>query len=155
MSKTSGITIQNKKALFDYEILQTYEAGVELLGCEVKSIRASRANLKDSFIKIVRSEAFLFNMHISFLDTTYLYYKPNERRERRLLLHRKEIDKLFGLVSQKGLAIVPLKVYFNSRNFIKVQIALARGKKLYDKRESLKKKILNREIQTQMKHRFD
>ncbi|WP_027327791.1 SsrA-binding protein SmpB [Helicobacter pametensis] len=145
------VIAKNKKALFDFHILEKLEAGLELKGSEVKSIRAGRVNLKDSFIKIVKGEAFLFNAHISYLETTHSYYKPNERRERRLLLHRKQIDKLFGKVSQEGLTIVPLMLYFNQRNRAKLEIALAKGKNLHDKRESLKKKILDREARSALK----
>lgn len=145
------VIAKNKKALFDFHILEKLEAGIELKGSEVKSIRAGRANLKDSFVKIVRGEAFLFNAHISYLETTHSYYKPNERRERRLLLHRKQIDKLFGKVSQEGLTIVPLMLYFNKSNYAKLEIALAKGKNLHDKRESLKKKILDREARSALK----
>lgn len=146
------IVAKNKKAFFDYEILEKYEAGVVLSGAEVKSIRAGRANLKDSFIKIVKGEAFLFHAHISHLQTTHAFFKPNERRERKLLLHRKEIDKLLGKISQEGLTLVPLMLYFNKRNRVKIQIALAKGKNLHDKRETLKRKILDREAQMALKN---
>ena len=146
------IVAKTKKAFFDYEILEKYEAGVVLSGAEVKSIRAGRANLKDSFIKIVKGEAFLFHAHISHLQTTHAFFKPNERRERKLLLHRKEIDKLLGKISQEGLTLVPLMLYFNKRNRVKIQIALAKGKNLHDKRETLKRKILDREAQMALKN---
>lgn len=146
------IVAKNKKAFFDYEILEKYEAGVVLSGAEVKSIRAGRANLKDSFIKIVKGEAFLFHAHISHLQTTHAFFKPNERRERKLLLHRKEIDKLLGKITQEGLTLVPLMLYFNKRNRVKIQIALAKGKNLHDKRETLKRKILDREAQMALKN---
>lgn len=146
------IVAKNKKAFFDYEILEKYEAGVVLSGSEVKSIRAGRVNLKDSFIKIVKGEAFLFHAHISHLQTTHAFFKPNERRERKLLLHRKEIDKLLGKISQEGLTLVPLMLYFNKRNKVKIEIALAKGKNLHDKRETLKRKILDREAQMALKN---
>lgn len=146
------IIAKNKKAFFDYEILEKYEAGVVLSGSEVKSIRAGRVNLKDSFIKIVKGEAFLFHAHISHLQTTHAFFKPNERRERKLLLHRKEIDKLLGKISQEGLTLVPLVLYFNKRNKVKIEIALAKGKNLHDKRETLKRKILDREAQMALKN---
>ena len=146
------IVAKNKKAFFDYEILEKYEAGVVLSGAEVKSIRAGRANLKDSFIKIVKGEAFLFHAHISHLQTTHAFFKPNERRERKLLLHRKEIDKLLGKITIEGLTLVPLMLYFNKRNRVKIQIALAKGKNLHDKRETLKRKILDREAQMAFKN---
>ncbi|HIY44291.1 MAG TPA: SsrA-binding protein SmpB [Candidatus Helicobacter avistercoris] len=147
-----NIIAKNKKAFFDYEILEKYEAGVVLSGAEVKSIRAGRANLKDSFIKIVKGEAFLFHAHISHLQTTHAFFKPNERRERKLLLHRKEIDKLLGKITQEGLTLVPLMLYFNKRNKVKIEIALAKGKNLHDKRETLKRKILDREAQMALKN---
>ena len=146
------IVAKNKKAFFDYEILEKYEAGVVLSGAEVKSIRAGRANLKDSFIKIVKGEAFLFHAHISHLQTTHAFFKPNERRERKLLLHRKEIDKLLGKITIEGLTLVPLMLYFNKRNRVKIQIALAKGKNLHDKRETLKRKVLDREAQMALKN---
>ncbi|RDU68802.1 SsrA-binding protein SmpB [Helicobacter cholecystus] len=142
---------KNKKAFFDYEILEKYEAGIVLSGSEVKSIRAGRVNLKDSFIKIVKGEAFLFHAHISYLQTTHTFFRPNETRERKLLLHRKEIDKLLGKISQEGLTLVPLVLYFNKHNRVKVSIALAKGKNLHDKRETLKRKILDREAQMALK----
>ncbi|RDU58922.1 SsrA-binding protein SmpB [Helicobacter marmotae] len=145
------IIAKNKKAYFDYEILETLEAGIVLVGSEVKSIRAGRVNLKDSFVKIIKGEAFLLNAHISFLEHTYAYFKPNERAPRKLLLHKKEIDKLFGKLSQQSLSIVPLNIYCNARNKIKLSIALVQGKKLYDKRQSIKKKMLEREARANMK----
>lgn len=145
------IIATNKKALYDFFILEKYEAGIELVGSEVKSIRAGRVNLKDSFVKIVNGEAFLFQAHISVLDTTNRYYKPDEKRPRKLLLHRKEIDKLFGKSQVGGMGIVALKLYFNKRNKAKLEIALAKGKNLHDKRESLKEKIQNREIAQTLK----
>lgn len=146
------IVAKNKKAFFDYEILEKYEAGVVLSGAEVKSIRAGRVNLKDSFIKIVKGEAFLFHAHISHLQTTHAFFKPNERRERKLLLHRKEIDRLLGKITMDGLTLVPLVLYFNKRNKVKIEIALAKGKNLHDKRETLKRKILDREAQMALKN---
>lgn len=145
------IIATNKKALYDFFILEKYEAGIELVGSEVKSIRAGRVNLKDSFVKIVNGEAFLFQAHISVLDTTNRYYKPDEKRPRKLLLHRKEIDKLFGKSQVGGMSIVALKLYFNKRNKAKLEIALVKGKNLHDKRESLKEKIQNREIAQTLK----
>ena len=145
------IIATNKKALYDFFILEKYEAGIELVGSEVKSIRAGRVNLKDSFVKIVNGEAFLFQAHISVLDTTNRYYKPDEKRPRKLLLHRKEIDKLFGKSQVGGMSIVALKLYFNKRNKAKLEIAFEKGKNLHDKRESLKEKIQNREIAQTLK----
>lgn len=145
------IIATNKKATFDFFILEKFEAGIELKGSEVKAIRAGRVNLKDSFVKIVNGEAFLFQAHIATLSTTNLHYKPDEKRPRRLLLHRKEIDKLFGKSQVSGMSIVALKLYFNHRNKAKLEIALAKGKNLHDKRESLKEKIQRREIAQSLK----
>lgn len=148
------IVATNKKATYDFFILEKLEAGIELKGSEVKALRLGRANLKDSFVKIINGEAFLFQAHISTLGTTNLYYKPDEKRARKLLLHKKEIDKLYGKVQVSGMSIVALKIYFNHKNKAKLEIALAKGKNLHDKRESLKEKIQNREIAQALKERF-
>ncbi|WP_066389751.1 SsrA-binding protein SmpB [Helicobacter himalayensis] len=142
---------KNKKAFFDYEILESLEAGLVLLGSEVKSARAGRVNLKDSFVRIMKEEAFLFNTHFGALEQTNAHFKPDERRVRKLLLHKKQITKLLGSVSVQGLSIVPLSLYFNHKNKLKVQIALVKGKKLYDKRESLKKKQQLKDAQLSLK----
>lgn len=142
---------QNKKAHFDYEILEKLECGIVLLGSEVKSLRLSRCNLKDSFARFVKGELFVFGMHISFLQSTNPHFRPDEKRARKLLLHRKELDKWLGRVSQDGLSIVPLMIYFNKHNKVKLQIALVRGKQLHDKRESIKKRILDREARASLK----
>lgn len=148
MGKTIAV---NKKARHDYELLDKYEAGIALRGSEVKAIRLGRVNLKDSFVKIIRGEAFLMNTHISYLDTTNPHFKPDERRPRKLLMHRKEIDKLFGKMSQEGLTLVPTLLYFNDRNKAKIQVALARGKNVADKRDTIKRRMLDREAQSAMK----
>ena len=145
------IIATNKKATFDFFILDKFEAGIALQGSEVKAIRAGKVNLKDSFVKIVNGEAFLFQAHIATLATTNLHYKPDEKRPRKLLLHKKEIDKLFGKSQVAGMSIVTLKLYFNARNKAKLEIALAKGKNLHDKRESLKEKIQKREIAQSLK----
>ena len=144
------IIANNKKAHFDYFIHQTLEAGIALKGSEVKAARQNRVNIKDSFVRIIKGEAFLFGAHFSHLETTNSHFKPDERRTRKLLLKRKEISKLHGQVSQKGFSIVPLTAYFKRKN-LKLQIALVSGKKLYDKRESLKQKTLKREAEMAMK----
>jgi len=141
----------NKKAKFDYEFLEKYEAGIVLLGSEVKAIRQGRVNLKDSYCRFIKGELWLINAHISYLDTTNPHYKPDTTRPRKLLLHSKELDKLYGKVSKEGLTVVPVQMYFNAKNLCKLQIALARGKKLHDKRETLKKKTLDREAKQAMK----
>ncbi len=142
---------RNRKAYHDYEILEKFEAGMSLEGSEVKAMRAGRVNLKDAFVKIIKGEAFLINAHISYFETTHSHYKPDERRPRKLLLHKKQIHKLLEKTKLDGLAIVALSIYFNHKNIAKVQIALAKGKKLHDKRQALKKKQADREAKSNMK----
>ena len=146
-----NLVFRNKKAFHNYTILDTYEVGIVLEGSEVKAIRDSRANLKDSFVRIIKGEVFLLNMHISHLNTTHSTYRPDERRERKLLLHKKEIGKLFAKVTKDGITLVALKMYFNAKNKLKVQIATAEGKKLHDKREDLKKKTQERDMKIALK----
>lgn len=134
------ILIQNKKAYHDFTIIKDYEAGVVLKGSEIKSLRANRGNLKDSFVRIIKGELFLLGAHISYLGTTNAHFRPDEKAPRKLLMHRKEIDKLLGAVSTDGYTLVVLSLYLNSKNRLKAKIALAQGKNLHDKRETLKKK---------------
>ena len=148
-----GTTItKNKKAYFDYEIIEKFEAGIALKGSEVKAIRASRVNLKDGFIRIIKNEMWLMNVHISHLETVYVAYKPNERRERKLLMHRKQINKIYSQVMQQGITVVPLSIYINDRNKIKVEVGLARGKNVGDKRQTIKKREADREARAAMKN---
>ncbi|AXH13934.1 SsrA-binding protein SmpB [Malaciobacter mytili] len=149
---SKNLVFKNKKAFHDYMILDTYEAGVVLEGSEVKAIRDGRVNLKDSFIRIIKNEVFVLNMHITHMSTTHTSYRPDERRSRKLLLHRKEIDKMYTKVTKDGITLVPLKLYFNSKNMVKMQIATAQGKKLHDKREDLKQKTMQRETQIALKN---
>ncbi|EJP74252.1 MULTISPECIES: SsrA-binding protein SmpB [Campylobacter] len=142
---------KNKKALHDFSILETFEAGVVLKGSEVKALRAGRANLKDSFVRIIKGEIFLLNAHISHLDTTNSHFRPDERAPRKLLMHRKQIDKLFGSVTKDGLTMVALALYLNDKNIIKARVALAKGKNLHDKRETLKKREADLEARAAMK----
>ena len=146
-----NLVFKNKKAFHDFTILDTYEAGIVLEGSEVKAIREGRVNLKDSFVRIIKNELFLLNTHISHLSTAHTTYRPDERRDRKLLFHRKDINKLAAKVSKDGITIVALKLYFNSKNMVKIQIATAEGKKLHDKREDLKKKTMLRETQIALK----
>jgi SsrA-binding protein len=146
-----NLVFKNKKAFHDFTILDTYEAGIVLEGSEVKAIREGRVNLKDSFVRIIKNELFLLNTHISHLSTAHTTYRPDERRDRKLLFHRKDINKLAAKVSKDGITIVALKLYFNSKNMVKIQIATAQGKKLHDKREDLKKKTMQRETQIALK----
>jgi SsrA-binding protein len=142
----------NKKAFFDYEIIDSLEVGIVLLGTEVKSAKEGKINLKDAFVKIMNGEAYLLNCHISpYSHGNITNHDPT--RTRKLLLHKKELNKLIGKSKEKGLTLIPLKMYLK-RNKIKVEIALAKGKKIYDKRESIKKKDLSREIKRELKNRF-
>jgi SsrA-binding protein len=145
-------TIQNRKAFHDYTILDTYEAGLVLLGTEVKSIREGMANLKDTFARIENGEVILYHFHISPYDKAS-YFNHNPLRPKKLLLHRREIRKLEGRVQEKGLTLVALKVYF-VRGRAKVELGLGRGKKLYDKRDALAKKDSDREIARAMKRKL-
>lgn len=129
----------NRKARHDYEILETYEAGIVLKGTEVKALREGRANIKDSYAKIRNGEIFLINSHIS----PYSYGNVNNHdpeRERKLLMHKREIMKLLGKVKERGYTLVPLSIYFDKNNRAKVELALAKGKSKYDKREAIKKR---------------
>jgi len=140
----------NKKAFHEYFILEKLEAGVSLVGTEVKSIREGRINLKDSYAHIREGEAFLFNCHISpYTHGNRQNHEPT--RTRKLLLQRKEIRKLIGKTQEKGLTLVPIRVYLK-RGLVKIELALVRGKKLYDKRETEKRKETDREARAAMKH---
>ncbi|CDM95315.1 MAG: SsrA-binding protein SmpB [Limnospira sp. PMC 1291.21] len=153
MSKdTNGYKIltDNRKARYLYEILDTYEAGIELKGTEVKSIRAGRSNLQDGYALLRDGEVWLINVHISPYENTGNFFNHDPRRTRKLLLHRKEINKLIGQVEQKGLTLVPLKMYLK-RGRVKVMIGLARGKKLHDKRETIRRRDDARSMQRALK----
>lgn len=140
----------NRKVRHDYQILETYEAGIELKGNEVKSLRTKGCTLNDSFARIERGELFLYNAHISEFEKSS-FFRPEPKRTRKLLLHKKEIKKLAGLTTQRGLTLIPTKVYFNERGLAKVEIALARGKHTFDKRRKLKDDIVQRETQKALK----
>jgi len=145
------IVARNKKAFHDYEILEKLEAGIELLGSEVKAIRMGRVNLKDSYIRVENGEVWWLQGHIANLETTNVHFRHDEIRKRKLLLHKKEIGKLAGKVSEKGFSIVPIDLHFNNKNKAKLTIAVAKGKQLHDKRQSLKEKTMKREAQQAMK----
>ncbi|MBA1437874.1 MAG: SsrA-binding protein SmpB [Epsilonproteobacteria bacterium] len=142
---------KNKKAYHDYFIEEKFEAGLVLSGSEVKGIRAGRVNLKDSFVRFVKDELFLFHAHIGRLETTHHYYAHEERGSRKLLLHKKELQKIQKAVDRDGYTVVPLQLYFNARNIAKLQIAIAKGKQLHDKRQDLKEKDQKRDIARAMK----
>lgn len=139
----------NKKARFDYFIEDTFEAGIELFGTEVKSLRGGSGSIKEAFVRIERGEVFLYGMHISPYEKGNIFNK-DPLRVRKLLLHKHEINKLAGKIAEKGLTIVPLQIYFKG-SLVKVQIGLARGKKLYDKRQDLAKKDQRREAEKDFK----
>ncbi len=141
--------IKNRKAYYDYEIEETYEAGIVLTGTEIKSLREGKANLKDSYAIIKNGEAFLLNMHISQYDNGNIF-NHNETRTRKLLLNKKEIYKIRDSIERDGYTLVPIRVYFK-KNRAKIEVGIARGKKSYDKREAIKKKDMERETQKQLK----
>ena len=130
--------IINRKAKFDYFIEEEYEAGIVLTGTEIKSIRAGKVNLKDSYASIKNGELYIYNMHISPYEFGNIYNK-NPLRDRKLLVNRAEINKLIGQIKQKGYSLIPMSIYFKG-NFIKVELGIGRGKKLYDKRREIAKK---------------
>lgn len=139
------IVIHNKKASFEYHLLQTYTAGIMLTGTEVKSIREGKASLSEAFCLLTNGELWVKNMHISeFKQGSYNNHEP--KRLRKLLLNKAEIKKLESKLKEKGTTLIPVQLYFNERGFAKLDIALARGKKAFDKREDLKKKDQEREI---------
>jgi SsrA-binding protein len=142
---------ENRKALHDYHILESYEAGVVLLGTEVKSIREGRVNLRDSFARVEKGEVWLYNVNISsYSHRGYADHEP--LRQRKLLLHRDEIRKLIGRTVEKGMTLVPLRLYFKNGR-VKVTIGLAKGKKDYDKRETIKRREIDRETRAAVKSR--
>ena len=140
----------NRKARYDYEILETFEAGLVLSGPEVKSLREGRANLKESYVRFEGGEAWMVGSHISpYPHAKHVLQEPD--RERKLLLHKRELSRLAGKVAAKGLTVVPLKIYFTPGGRAKVEIALARGKREYEKKEAIKQRILDREAREAMK----
>ena len=152
MAKTNGKMIaNNKKAYHDYFILENFETGIALHGTEVKSLRMGKCSIKESFIRIENGEVFIYGMHISPYEKGNIFNK-DPLRVRKLLLHKKEINKLFGQMKEKGNTVVPLKVYFKD-SLVKVEIGLAKGKKLYDKREDIARKDQKREAQREFKVR--
>ena len=145
----SRLISQNKKAYHEYFVEEKYEAGISLFGTEVKSIRAGAVNLKDSYCSFKGGELFVLGMHVSPYEKGNIFNRE-PLRERKLLMHRRELNKLFGLVSQKGLTLVPLSLYFSGKN-VKVEVGLCRGKKLYDKRDVAAKNEANREMDRRIK----
>ena len=144
------IISDNRQARFLYEILETYEVGIELQGTEVKSIRAGKVNLLDGFATLRDGEVWLMNVHISPYEKSSQFFNHEPRRNRRLLMHNWEIRKLIGQVEQKGLTLVPLKMYFKG-SWVKISLGLGKGKKLHDKRETLKRRQDDRDMSRAMK----
>jgi SsrA-binding protein len=149
MSKT---IISNRKAFHEYHVLESFQAGIVLTGTEIKSLRAGKVSVVDAHARIEKGEIYLYNLHIAPYESG-THYNHASRRTRKLLLHKREIAKLFAKIQEKGLTLVPLKLYF-SRCWVKVELGLCRGKKLHDKRQDLKEKQTHREINRAMKQ-FD
>ena len=154
MAKKAGMKLiaNNKKAFHDYFIEDTYEAGIALAGTEVKSLRAGKCSIKESFIRVEKGEVYIYGMHISPYEKGNIFNK-DPLRARKLLMHRSEINKLEGKIREKGLTLVPLQVYFKG-SLVKVEIGLARGKKLYDKRDDIAKKDARREVERDYKQKL-
>ena len=145
------VIADNRKALHDYHILESWEAGVMLLGSEVKAIREGRVNLRDSYARVDKGDVWLLNVHISPYSHIG-YTRHDERRQRKLLLHEHEIRKLAGQVTERGLTLVPLQMYFKNGR-VKVQLALVKGKQLHDKRETIRRREIDRETRAAVKAR--
>ncbi len=140
----------NKKAYHNYFLSQNWECGIELKGGEVKSVRAGLVNFKDSFAKIEDGEVFLYNLHINpYKEASYMNEDPD--RARKLLMHKKEIRKIVSEVAERGKVLVPTKIYLNNRGLVKIELALGTGKKLYDKRESMKKRDIERSLRQSLR----
>jgi SsrA-binding protein len=144
------IIAKNKKAFFNYELLEKFEAGISLLGSEVKSIREGRISLKESYAEVKDGEVFLLHCHISPYEAANRF-NHDPRRERKLLLHRREIKRLTGKIKEKGLTLVPIKVLINAKGKVKVEISLAKGKRTYQKKEVIKERDLQREVRAELK----
>lgn len=154
MNSMKKIIANNKKARHDYFIEETYEAGMVLTGTEIKSLRQGRVNLKESYAKVDNGELVVFGMHISPYEQGNRF-NVDPLRPRKLLLHKQEIRKLIGYTTLKGLTIVPLNIYLNGRGLAKMEIGVARGKKLYDKRDDMAKRDAERHMQQSIKKSFD
>ena len=153
LAKTDGkIIADNKKARHDYFVIETYEAGIELFGTEVKSLRAGTCNLKDSYCNIDKGELYALGFHISPYEQGNIFNR-DPLRPKKLLMHKREIMKLTGLVSREGYTLVPLSLYFKGSR-VKMAVGLCKGKKLYDKRDSIAKRDADRDIEKAMKNRF-
>ena len=150
MTTENTINIKNKKASFEFAFIDNYTAGLQLTGTEIKSIREGKANINDAFCVFTKNELFVRNMHIAhYFNGTY--NNVEEKRDRKLLLNKQELNKLQGKLKDQGLTIIPLRLFINEKGYCKLDIALAKGKKLYDKRQDIKKKDNDREMQRKMK----
>ena len=154
MTDAIRIVATNRKAYHDFHILEKYEAGIVLEGAEVKSIRQGLLNLKESFARILKGEAWLIGCHITPYKQATQFRQPDPLRHRKLLLKKKEIRKLIGKVEEKGLVLIPLSMYF-SKQYLKVELALGKAKKMYDKRDALKERDIKREVQRSLADRND
>ena len=142
----SKVNIKNRKASFEYEFIQKYTAGIILVGTEIKSIRANKASISDAYCVIIDSEVIIKNLHISeYKYASFINHEP--KRERKLLLNKQEINKIKSRVQEKGFALVPIRLFINDKGIAKLEIAVAKGKKMYDKRESIKEKDIKRNIE--------
>lgn len=152
MGREIKVVAENRKARHDYFIEETLEAGIVLTGTEVKSLRSGKANIRDSFARVENGEVFLYDMHISpYEQGNRFNHEP--KRPRKLLLHKHEIRRLIGKTREKGYTLIPLKVYFTAHGIAKVELALAKGKKLYDKREAIRERDAKREIERAFRDR--
>lgn len=150
MSNENRIDIRNRKASFEYTFIDKYAAGLQLTGTEIKSIRAGKANINEGFCVFTRDELFIRNMHIAhYFDGTY--NNVEEKRDRKLLLNRSELKKLQNKLKDQGLTVIPVRLFINEKGFAKLEIALAKGKKLFDKREDIRKRDNEREIKRKFK----
>jgi SsrA-binding protein len=147
-----GVVADNRKARHDYDIEESLEAGIVLSGSEIKSVRAGRVQLRGSYARVVNDEVFLYEAHISPYEQSGVYFNHPPTRPRKLLLHRREISRLNGLIRMKGMTLVPLRIYFKGRR-AKVELGIAKGKKAYDKREDIAKREADRDIERVMKRR--
>ncbi|PMQ02509.1 MAG: SsrA-binding protein [Dictyoglomus sp. NZ13-RE01] len=153
MKKEKKVVAVNRRARHDYFILETYEAGIALTGTEVKSLREGKVSLVDSYADIKNGELWLYDLHISPYDKGNIY-NHDPKRPRKLLMHKDEIAHLIGKIKEKGLTLIPLSIYFNNRGWAKVELGLAKGKKLYDKRRDLAEKAEKRELERAFKIKY-
>ena len=149
MEDRKRVIVENRRAYHDYEIIETYEAGIVLVGSEVKSIREGRVSIQEAYADVEDGEVFIYGMHIAPYSKAG-HYSPDPERPRKLLLKKREIKRLIGKVKERGLTLIPLKVYFKGP-WVKIELALVRGKRKYEKREALKRRMIEEEIKRAMK----